>query len=381
MMRFRTLFPFSCDDDWTCHPPFSLARYLSETDLRAELWVTRRGPRARTAFVRTALPGNVSSLLDRANRRLQPRRSWMRDLLELRYAAAFQEGDVAHLYRGCSVGLIRSLRSRGHRVFLERINTMDRTSARILADAYARQGWPADPPDDARIAQDHEETEAADFVFSPSPFVTASLRESGIADERILSCSFGWDPERFRTTRRALPSIDGVTVLFVGRIGVRKGAHLLLRAWSRAGIRGRLVLTGTMDAIIANRCASLLAAPDVVHVDHHPDPGPVYQSADIFAFPTLEEGSALVIYEAIGTGLPVVTSPMGAGDVLRHRTEALIVEPHDEEQLIAALRALAMDPERRRAMGAAGRLRAQDYTWDRVAGRRYELIKRSLASR
>jgi glycosyltransferase involved in cell wall biosynthesis len=391
-MTLRMLFPFPCDNDLASHPPFSLARHLSETDLKAELWVTRRGPRARAAFVRTALPGAVSSVIDRANRTLQPGSSWSGSLLERRYAAAFREGDVAHVYRGCSLRLMRSLRARGHVVFMERINTMARTTKHIIDDAFARAGWPPDHSHDGRttltprqeeavLAQDQAATEAADFVFSSSPAVTASLQECGIPGERILRCTLGWDPARFQGTGRALAAIAGVTILSVGRIGVRKGGHLLLQAWSRAGIAGRLVLAGRMDAAIATHCASHFARPDVIHLDYHPDPGPVYRSADIFAFPTLEEGSPLVVYEAMGAGLPTVTSPMGAGDVIRHGIEGLIVDPHDEGQLIAALRALAADPERRRAMGEAGRLRAAEYTWDRVARRRYDLIKGAMAER
>jgi glycosyltransferase involved in cell wall biosynthesis len=380
-MAMRTLFPYPCDNDFTSHIPFSLARYLSQTDLREELWVKRRGPRARAAFVKAALPGPMSSLIERMGGRLQPGSSWSQALMERRYIAALREGDVAHLYRGCSLRLIHSLREHGHLIFMERMNTMERTLQRIMDDAYARAGWPVVPDDPRILARDQEETEAADFVFSPSPAVTTSLREGGIPERKILTCSYGWDPERFHTTRRALPPVAGVTVLFVGRIGARKGAHLLLRAWSRAGVAGRLVLVGEVEPLIAAHCASLLARADVVHCEYDPDPEPFYRSADVFAFPTLEEGSPLVLYEAMGTGLPIVTSAMGAGDVARHGTEALIVEPHDEEQLIAALRLLAADPERRRAMGAAGRLRAAEYTWERVAQRRYTLIKNVLAAR
>jgi len=114
-------------------------------------------------------------------------------------------------------------------------------------------------------------------------------------------------------------------------------------------------------------------------VPFNPDPAPFFRSADIVALPTLEEGSALVIYEAMGVGLPLVTSPMGAGTVVRHEKEGLVVDPHSEEDLIAALRRMAYDADVRRALGEAGRARAQEYTWEKVAARRYELITSALA--
>jgi glycosyltransferase involved in cell wall biosynthesis len=381
------LFPFHCDNDLACHPPFSLTRYLSSTDLRAELWVKRRGPRAQASFVRTALPSVPLALVNAVSRLIDPSRDWVRTLLEQRFVAALQRGDAAHFYRGCSLELLQSVRARGLTIFVERVNTMAHTIKRIMDAEFARLGWPLDDDRDwargqtaqAMLEEDQAQVDAADFIFSPSPLVTESLRERGVPERKILNCSYGWDPSRFRTTRRALPEIDGVTVLFVGSIGVRKGAHLLLDVWSRAGLRGRLVLAGRMEGLIARHCAEQLARPDVIHLPYHPDPAPVYRSADIFAFPTLEEGSPLVSYEAMGVGLPFVTTPMGAGSIVRHGQEGLILDPHDRDGWVAALRGLAADAAKRRALGEAGRRRAAEYTWDKVAGRRHELIKTALA--
>jgi glycosyltransferase involved in cell wall biosynthesis len=378
-MTLRTLFPFPCNNNHTCHPPFSLARYLSQTDLRAELWVMQRGPQARATFVRAMFSNKVHSLIVRVNKTIQPKSDWARQAIEHRYARAFRDGDVAHVYRGCSLELLHALRARGNVVILERVNTMDHMAKRIMDDAYVRAGWSMGPFTQEELDAEQAQADAANFIFSPSPAVTESLRERGILEERILECSYGWDPQRFNTTARALPEIEGVTVLFVGHIGMRKGAHLLLDAWSKAGIDGRLVLLGGMDPLIAKNCADHLTRKDVVHLAYNPDTAPVYRSSDMFAFPTLEEGSPLVSYEAMGNGLPVVISPMGAGSVIRHGKEGLVVDPHDQDAWIAALRELAADAGMRRTIGEAGRVRAAEYTWDKVAQRRYDLIKGALS--
>ena len=133
-----------------------------------------------------------------------------------------------------------------------------------------------------------------------------------------------------------------------------------------------------MESLIARHCAGQLARPDVIHRDYEPEPASVYRSADIFAFPTLEEGSPLVSYEAMACGLPVVTSPMGAGSVVRHGQEGLVVDPYDPQALIRALQELAEDVRTRREMGAAAQRRAAEYTWNKVARRRYELFTAAL---
>ena len=48
---------------------------------------------------------------------------------------------------------------------------------------------------------------------------------------------------------------------------------------------------------------------------------------------------------------------------------------------IRALRELAGDTQKRRVMGEAGRIRAADFTWDKVAQRRYALIKKAVSGR
>ena len=325
------------------------------------------------------MPRVMRALLNGANKIVRPRRDLARRALEHMYMRAFRKGDVAHVFRGCSLELQLALRALGHPVFLERINTMAPMAKRIQNDAHRRAGWPIEYPYE-QPAMDYEQAQAdaADFIFSPSPAVSESLRQCGIPDAKILACSYGWDPGRFGSSTKRLPAAEGVTILFVGSIGMRKGAHLLLRAWSKSGIVGRLVLLGGMEPTIAHRCRVELGRPDVMHIPYTNDPAPAFQSADIFAFPTLEEGSALVTYEALGNGLPVITSPIGAGVVVRHRQEGLVVDPHDENGWIEALRGLAGNAALRHSMGAAARSRSSKYTWDKVAGHRYLLIQQAL---
>ena len=105
----RTIWPWRCNDSWSSHPPFALTRFLSRTDLEAELWVLTRGPQARAMFVRPALPDRMFRTVSRAiraNRRIQPENDWITRILEAHYIRGLGPGDVAHVfYRGgCSMG-------------------------------------------------------------------------------------------------------------------------------------------------------------------------------------------------------------------------------------------------------------------------------------
>ena len=101
----------------------------------------------------------------------------------------------------------------------------------------------------------------------------------------------------------------------------------------------------------------------------------------MFVFPSLEEGGPLVTYEALAAGLPAIVSPMGAGAVVRHEREGLVVDPHDTDALVAAMQHLIADATLRRIMGHNGIARAQQFTWEQVGQRRSRQLARLVARR
>jgi colanic acid/amylovoran biosynthesis glycosyltransferase len=89
---------------------------------------------------------------------------------------------------------------------------------------------------------------------------------------------------------------------------------------------------------------------------------PLVQSADIFLAPSVTgadgdiEGIPVAIMEAMALGLPVVsTRHSGIPELVADGESGLLVDEHDVAGLSDALSALAVDPERRARMGAAGR--------------------------
>ncbi len=74
-------------------------------------------------------------------------------------------------------------------------------------------------------------------------------------------------------------------------------------------------------------------------------------AADVFVFPSLFEGSAVVTYEALACGLPsVVTS--AAGSVVRDRVEGFVVPPRDVRMLAEKMEQLGCNPALRGAWPA-----------------------------
>ena len=92
------------------------------------------------------------------------------------------------------------------------------------------------------------------------------------------------------------------------------------------------------------------------------DLGSVFRGWDIFAMPSLEEGLPIAALDAMAEGLPVVaTSVGGLPEIVEDGQTGYLVPPSDVTALSGRLRLLILDPERGRAMGAAGRERARNH--------------------
>jgi glycosyltransferase involved in cell wall biosynthesis len=98
-------------------------------------------------------------------------------------------------------------------------------------------------------------------------------------------------------------------------------------------------------------------------VGHGEMPG-LMASADVFVFPSLFEGSAVVTYEALACGLPSIVTP-AAGSVVRDGVDGVLVPPGAVEELAAAMERLGRDAALRAAMSAAARARALEHDWPR----------------
>ena len=226
--------------------------------------------------------------------------------------------DAVYLFPGCSQSLLKAIAKRNVPMFAERINCHTGTAKIILDEAYKKIGLR--PPHritaDA-VQRETEDMKIIDYIFCPSPEVRKSYEEVGAPAEKLIEASYGWDPNRFphRFGKKPNDRPKELVVLFVGYLSVRKGTHLLLRAWEKASINGKLFLHGNIEPAIQQTCKQILNRSDVVWTPHSSDVSQAYSSADVFAFPSLEEGSPLVTYEAMAHGLAMLVSPMAGAEL------------------------------------------------------------------
>lgn len=365
MLKLLSLFPIYCTNRAVSHAVFSLCKYWQGPDVKARMVVPNCEPHCRGSNLVEGVPRLLKWFYYRTSEAPIA-------MAEKRFLRDLKDFDAAHIWPGTTLDVFQKTKNMGKPIFLERINTYNGNSKRILDEAYARLGIPADhwiTPE--KIAREQAELKLIDFIWGCSPEVIKSFQEAGVPDEKIIPTSYGWCPTRFPTIHAEKPPTDEFTVLFLGTVGVRKGVHLLLRAWERANIKkGRLIIFGQIEPAIAETCRDLLARPDVIRREFSINYASAYREADLFAFPSLEEGSPLVTYEAMAHGLPMLMSPMGAGGIVRDGLDGMVIPPYEEDAWVEALRKFANNPDLCKKFGESGRQWVQEFTWEKVAARR-----------
>ena len=157
---------------------------------------------------------------------------------------------------------------------------------------------------------------------------------------------------------------------------MRKGVHLLLDYWVKSKLSAKLKLVGTIEEPLMPLVNQYLADQRIEHIPFTSDLPSIYKNANVFILPSLEEGSPLVTYMALGAGLPVILSPMGGGNVVVNGEDGFVIEPHDEGKWIESMRLLAEDAQLREKLSKKSKQKVHAYTWEVVgAARLNSLIK------
>ena len=376
-LALKSLFQDYFMDRSIGHIALSLVKAMNGPGLEGKLWVATHPKDFSSPFLEPVLPLRAGNILFR----IGPGTRFALARTRKAFLGALREGDLAYLWPNVPFQVFQAAKEKGAFVAAEGINCHQAFAREILDEEFSRLGLPPSSTiTDEDIEDEKRKLALTDFLFAPSPMVAASFAREGFPKERIIQSSYGWEPAALAGEKRALEPDGGLDVLFVGRISVRKGAHYLFEAWAEAGIQGRLILAGRFFDGLEKKYAGLLSRPDVVTLGFTSDVGSVYRSGQVLAFPSLEEGSPLVTYEAMSQGLALLVSPMAAGGVVRDGKEGLVLPPGDREAWTAALRDLAAHPEKREALGRAARERAREFTWDKVGARRREALLEAVAA-
>jgi glycosyltransferase involved in cell wall biosynthesis len=161
--------------------------------------------------------------------------------------------------------------------------------------------------------------------------------------------------------------------LYFGRIAREKGVDTILQALALTEHPHQFVFAGRGPALAALQASArrlgLERRVEFLTWLDAPQLAALVRQASFAVLPSLEESFGNTMAEAMALGVPVISTTAGSiPELIEHEQSGLLIEPGDAPALARAMNRLSADAQLRRALGAAGRARAQArYSWSATA--------------
>ena len=221
--------------------------------------------------------------------------------------------------------------------------------------------------DGRKIARNDIEYENADRIVCGSPFVAQSILDyspvPGLAG-KLVQLPYTYDARLFAGAPTPRRTGDGepVKFLFAGQVSARKGIHHLMEAIERLPRRdARLTVVGPVsvpERLLSRYCDRVEILGPVTRSEMPA----IMQAHHALVFPSHFEGSAIVLIEAMASGLAIIQS--AAAGLGASEDSGIVLERPDADRLEAAMLLLVRDRDRLHEMRLAAMKEAtqRDFT-------------------
>lgn len=223
----------------------------------------------------------------------------------------------------------------------------------------------------------------ATIAVGVSSSVTESMVRRGIPRESMRTVPNGTtgSPRRPRQVKKA--DLQHPAVLYVGSLRERKGTDVLLDSFSivhQSAPEAHLYLVGNNDLPVTETILEALGIRSVTHLVGLSDPYPFYAGADLFILPSRSEPAALVLLEAMESGMPIIGSGVGGiKDFLEDEGGGLTVPAGDSEALAETILCVLQDPSLRKELEKRAKNTAVNHSVEKLYDQ-YSAIYREVCS-
>lgn len=224
-----------------------------------------------------------------------------------------------------------------------------------------------------------------DQIYVSSKSSADELVEKGIRSDKIRLIPRGINTDLFHPKKRngllqkRYRIEEEVKLLYVGRVSKEKNLPVLAEAFKAiCPSRKNLHLIVVGDGPYLREMTQSMKATPCTFTGYleGEELSAVYASSDIFVFPSTTDTFGNVILEAQASGLPVIVSDQGGPceNILADQT-GLVAPGGDAKSLADAIAALASNPRRRAAMGAAARKFMEERSFENAFIRSWEMLE------
>lgn len=293
---------------------------------------------------------------------------------EVQAVYGYEHGCRASFVRARELGATRVFdMAAPHHAFVARMQAEQHAALPELRTAYRAA---TEPLDARRNQRKQAELELADLVIANSRFTAQTLLDTGYPKARVRVVPLAAPPVD-RGWRERAPA-SPMRFLFAGAVAAHKGAHVLLEAWRKLapGPSAELVIAGQW--LLPERM--LAALPEGAHALGRIGQEQLfeeYRRASVLVFPSLGDGFALVVAEALAHGLPVITTHhVGAADLLEEGISGFVLPPGDADALAARMAWCIDHGGELRAMREAAEQAAERRQWSDYRRELVEVVRR-----
>jgi len=310
------------------------------------------------------------------------------------------DADVYEAHAVSGYGLLKALNKQGiKKPFVHTIHG-------VLADEYEQALKSGYQTFRSRLANyfmhrlaklEGETAKNATLIVTISRYSLEKIKQFYNVDEaKVRIVPNGVDPEEFKPVaetdreggRRRFGLGSEPCVLFVGSLIPRKGLPFLIESAKKivkkySGTKFVIVGEGPLkNQLLSNLATANLSGNFKFLGNVKEDMLPaLYNCADVFALPSIQEGQGIVLLEAQASAKPVVAFDVGGvNEAVRNGETGLLVKRGSSEELADALLKLLSDKALREKMGANGRrFVTENFTWDICAQKMLNVYHEALA--
>ena len=222
------------------------------------------------------------------------------------------------------------------------------------------------------------EIELADYVSIPSQFVKDTFLQYGVSQKKLLVNPYGADVSYWRkaSESRSCISARPLTFVWAGAVMQRKGVYYLLEAWKKAKLNhAKLLFVGGVSHDAKQYLDDLPEGVEICGYKTHAELLEIYKNADVGILPSLEEGMARSLLEAMSAALPlIITYETGMTQFINHQEHGWIVESKSIDDIVLALKEADANREGLADMGNKAYEVIKGYTWDAYGDRASKLF-------
>lgn len=233
-----------------------------------------------------------------------------------------------------------------------------------------------------KLERKTRELELADIVIAPGKFVGDSL-PAWASKKALIIAPFG-SPNIVKKIVDSTPKKNDVRrplrVLFVGSMGQRKGLADLFKAIKLLNNDAiELVVLGSLQAPMEFYRSELTTFTYEAGRPHEAVLG-LMRSCDVFCLPSIVEGRALVIQEAMSQGLPIIITPnTGGADLIIEGHTGFLVPIRSPEIIAEKISWFNNNRSKIPAMGRSAQEHAATYTWQSYGAKIIDELKRNFS--